>query len=323
MPPLDQDTPERAETGGAELSDEQMESLLGGESPNREIPMSSEDATPSSESAPAPEGTPGSGEQPAPAAASAQAAAPASELEFTWNGKQIKAPFTDPRVQKWAAQGYDYSQRMAEFNRRAQEFEQRQKQIAELEGRYKPIDEYVSQNPDFWEHVQATWEAKAKGQDPNNPLARELAKVKEVLTDVTQFKEQVLQERTLAQQKQEDEALAAEIDSVAKAYPTIDMKAVDAEGKSLEYRVLEHAAKNGIHSFRAAFRDLHHDAIVKLEAERAKEAAAKEIQKNKSLGILGKTPTPKKGATKAENIKTKSYDDLMREGAEEEGISYR
>jgi hypothetical protein len=245
----------------------------------------------------------------------------AQEISFTWNGKEIKAPLD--KAKQWAQQGYDYSQRMQAFKTQMTEFEQKQKLIQELESRYKPVEEFYSQNPDRWEYVNKQYEAMKSGLDPNNPLAQELQTVKSKLSQYDQFIQSAQQEKLLQKQTQEDTALDQEIQSIQGSYKDLDWKTVDAEGKNLELRVLEHASKIGTSSFRAALRDLYHDQLVQKAEERAKENVIKDRQKQTKLGLLGQSSAPTKGITDAHDIRNKTMDELIAEGAAEFGISYR
>lgn len=243
-----------------------------------------------------------------------------NEIEFTWNGKQIKAPLD--RAKQWAQQGYDYAQKMAEFNRRQEEIAQKEAWAKTAEDRYKPIDEYVQQNPQFWDFVTQQWQQQqlqAQGQgglDPSNPVVQKLLSE---INDVKQFKQTLEQERQTQQRVQEDQQLDGEIKSIREQYKDLDFDAPQADGTSLEQRVLKHAIDNGIKSFKTAFRDLLHDELLKKAEERGKEAITKDIQKRNKTGLLGVSPTPRKGVNHAEDIKTKSYDRLLEEALSEIG----
>lgn len=245
----------------------------------------------------------------------------AAELAFTWNGKQIKAPLNDPRVTQWVSQGYDYAQKMQAFRQQQSEFEQKQRLISDLESKYKPLEEYYSKNPDRWAYINEQYEALQNGLDPADPVSQKLQSILESkLKPYDQFIQQLQARELQHQQQTEDQALDTEIQSIRDNYKDLDWGSVDAEGKNLEYRVLEHANKIGTTSFRAAFRDFYHDQLVKLSEEKAKESVVKERQKQTKLGLLGQSSTPKKGVTHAEDIKNKSYDDLIAEAIEEFGL---
>lgn len=268
----------------------------------------------------APIAEPTASPEPAAASQQPQAQPTAQEIEFTWNGKQIKAPVTDPRVKQWASQGYDYAQKMADFNRKQQEIAAREQ---ELTGRYGAIDEYVRQNPQFWDHVTQEWQRQQMGGqvDPNNPLFKELQSLKSEIGQVKEFKQTLEQERLAIQRQQEDQALEQEIGSIREQYPDIDLAAPDANGASLETRVIKHALDNNIKSFRAAFRDLLHDDLLKREADKAREAVTKDLQKRQKSGLLGTSPTPTKGLSQPEDIKNHSYESLHQLALQELGIA--
>ena len=135
---------------------------------------------------------------------------------------------------------------------------------------------------------------------------------------------QMQKEQSLKQQS-EDQTLAKDIESIRKSFSNIDFDTPDENGKSLETKILEHAMGMGLDGskpghFRAAFRDYYHDQLVSLEREKGKELVSKEVQKRTKLGILGESPKPTKGLKVAENVRDKSYEDLVREAREELGI---
>lgn len=265
--------------------------------------------------------SPTEGSQPAPTQTETKTPAQtAAELAFTWNGKQIKAPLNDPRVTQWVSQGYDYAQKMQAFKQSQAEFEQKQKFLSELESKYKPVEEYYAQNPDRWQYINQQYEAMKQGLDPANPLAQKIQSFESKLSQVDQFIQQQQMERLNQQRATEDAALESEIKSIREEFKDLDWNSPDAEGKDLEYRVLKHAQEIGTKSFRAAFRDFNHEHLLKLAEERAKENVVKERQKQTKLGLLGQTQAPKKGITNAENIKNKSYDDLIAEAMDELGL---
>jgi hypothetical protein len=278
------------------------------------------------EHAAAPEaGAPDATETPAPtdpapeAAAAASTPAPAvpSEFAINRNGELIKVPAHDPRVQQWLSQGYDYAQRMAEFNRQQQELQARAKSYDE---RFATVDEFVRtpEGQQWWDHVQSQWQQR-QAQDASNPIVRELSQLKEKLNEVDQFKNSVVEAQRAQQIAQEDQALESEIKSIREQYPDLDLDAVDpGTGKTLLQQVGEYAIKNGMRSFEPAFIAFNHKALVKREADKAREAAAKEIQAKKKAGLLGSSPTPTKGVgTPSGNLKNRSYQDLAMEGLSE------
>lgn len=265
-----------------------------------EIPMTAEPAPVANKAAPQVE------EKPTP-----------TEFEFEARGKQIKTAISDPRVKQWLQQGYDYAQRIEEFNRQQEQFSTVQKEYDE---KYKPIDEYVRQNPQFWEHVVQSWNQKEQLSNHDQipePMVRELQSLKSEFSKVNQFVEQQQQKEMQAQREKEELQLTNEIESIRKLYPDLDLSLVDESGKSLEYRVLEYATQHNIPSFKTAFNDFNHDRLMKLAEERGKQAVQKEIQKKTKLGLLGTTPTPKAGLSESTDYRSKSYSALADEALSE------
>jgi hypothetical protein len=250
-----------------------------------------------------------------------QAAAPAAapqEFDFTWNGKQIKAPINDPRLKQWAAQGYDYNHKVGELKTKEQK-------LAEMEQSYKPyreVDEYAKQNKDWWEHVQKSYEQRAQqqGLDPENPLTKELTTLRQELAEIKKFKDDSINEKTTKQREQEDTALRSEIESIRKTYSDLDFDSPDETGKGLELRVLEFASQKGIQDFKTAFIAFNHDKLIQLAAEKAKESVTKEQMKNKKAGLLGKTPAPTKALSEPRDLKNQSYDQILEETKRELGL---
>lgn len=255
----------------------------------------------------------------APTTTTQQPAHNPDEYEFTWNGKQIKADRT--KILQWANQGYDYAQKMSEFNKRNAEIERLK---SDLKKHYEPFDtveKYAKENPAWWNHVTQSWENRFQnGQQPQGQPQQLPNELLQKLDSLEKFKSEFEKRVSIEQREKEDHLLTQEVESIRKQYPNIDFDTPDAEGWSLEKRVMKHAVDHGINSFRAAFRDLRHDDLVKLAQEKAKEETAKTLQTRTKQGIIGKTQTPTKGLARAENVKSKSYDSLRDEALRELGI---
>lgn len=259
----------------------------------------------------------------APEPAAAQSSWNGDEWAFETNGKKIVPEGRDHLI-KWASQGYNYSQRMGELNKTfAQKQAELEAERAKYEGydRYHKVNEYARQNPQWWEHVEKSFQNRETYQVP-----QELQGVLNPLLQRLQATEGVLQEFQSEKQRQEyerqDQALDTEINEIREKFPNIDLNSVDpASGETLELRVLKHAGQLGTTSFRAAFRDYFHDKLIELSKATALETAAKEKEQNAKKGILGKTPAPVKGLNPAQNTRGKSYDQLAQEAMAEMGIS--
>lgn len=242
---------------------------------------------------------------------SAKAPPPPESYKIKVNGREIDA--TRDQLIQWAQQGHDYGQRMAEINRLRAEQDQKMQSVSQIESKYKPIEEYIQKNPQWWDHVNKTWEQRSQILNDGSPQTQELLELKNQLQELKSFRDDFLKQKDLETKKQQDSALDSEIKSIRKNYPDINFDAVDDTGKTLEYRILEHAQANDISNFRAAFRDYQHDKLIQLAQEKAKETVNQDLQKKTKLGLLGKTKVPLKGIQRAENVKSKSWDDLAQE----------
>ena len=264
----------------------------------------------------------------APEAAKA-AMDPKAQLEFTHNGKQVKG--TLEQVLKWAQQGYDYPQKMQQFNQQTNKWNAEKGQWEQKWGQYKQIDEYAQKNPQWWNTVKQQWETRGsttvagatgtQATSQPNPYEQKIQSLETKLNEFGQIVpvvQQFFTERQQESMKREDQALDTEIKSIRDKYKDLDFDTLDETGKSLEYKVLEHAKNNGIKSFQTAFRDLCHDQIIAHSQQAAKVNMAAEVQKNSRLGILGKSPTPQTKSFQAPtNIRKQSYENITQDALAE------
>lgn len=235
------------------------------------------------------------------------------EWELKVNGQAIKAP--RDKVIQWAQMGYDAPKRIGELNQKLQGYQTKESEWKTLEEKYQPyreIDDYMSKNPDFWKHVTESWQTKAKGADAAQPAHPELAAIKNEFGEIKNFLNELKTEKQAQAVVKEDESLDQEVRSIREQYTNIDFDQKDAEGKSLEYRILEHATKSGIGSFKTAFADFYLPNLLKQAEERGKETQVKDVQRRNKLGLLGVSSTPKT-APPQKSIREKTYNDIERE----------
>jgi hypothetical protein len=280
-----------------EISDQQVDSMLAEMegSGTTEIPMG--DEAPAESAAPA-----------AQAPAQTQAPAPTQTYKLKINGQDIEA--TPEQLYQWAQRGYDAPNKIGEVNKKLQEYESKYKP-------YQEIDAFARENPEWWQNVQELYaqrEALRAKADPSNPLTQELLQVKDQLSQLHQFKDSVLEQQTRAKHAQEDQALDQSIKSIREKHPNLDWNAADQNGYNLEKQILKFGSERGLPDFDSAFKLYCHDKLLSLEAERAKEAMTKDIQKKTKLGLLKENSAPK---TNRENVKAKSYNNLEADILEE------
>ena len=251
--------------------------------------------------------------------AAAPTAAEIQEMEFTWNGKPIKAPVD--RFKQWASQGYDYAQKMQDFKTQQAAFEKSQKEFEPLKSRYSEIDAYAKENPQWLEHVNSQYMAAIGQAQANGAPNSDIQALKNELQELKSFRDEITTERTTAKQNDEDQKLQGEIQSIQAKYPDLDWKTPNGEGKTMETQVIEFAIQNGLKNFDHAFKLFNHDNLITLHSAKAKEDQVRAKQAQTKAGLLGSTPAPTKSFERAVNIKSKSYNDLTREALAELGLT--
>ncbi len=235
------------------------------------------------------------------------------EFTFKAGGKEVKAN-RDQLIQ-WASRGYEAPNKIGELSEKLKGYTEKEKYWSELEQKFKPVDDYVRANPQFWDHVQKTYQQTMAEQQQhlqNNPLLPVIESLKQEMTELKQYKQD------LDYQKQ-DEIYMQELGTIKKEFNKFDFDTPDIDGKTLEYKVLEHAKQNGIKSFKTAFLDLNHSKIISMKEDEIKERLALDKQSKSKLGILGISQAPT--TRKSDNIKGKSYDDITKDVLAELGLT--
>lgn len=253
-----------------------------------------------------------------PEEATQEAAAPVPqevpELEFDYKGKIIKSKFDDPRVKQWASQGYDYAQRVSELKKQQEEFDSKYKSDYEKLKPAQELNDWATQNPEKWKSLYESW---SKSIQEGTPQAQLPPEILQKLEKYDQVIKKIEEKEHTEKIQLEDSEVDAEVKSVQKQYPNLDFTAPVHDGQSLEYKILEYGTKRGIKSFADAFYAYNHKNLFKIAEEKGKEAVDKDIQKKSKLGLLGKTPAPTKGLRVAENVQSKTYEDLLKEAQDE------
>lgn len=257
-------------------------------------------------------------------AADAPAPAEAARFKYTANGREVEEDINT--ILKRASQGYNYAQHMESIKKNETTLAEKEKQIEALRNQWEPYDKYAKENPDWANHVRQSWETRlssaVNGQDGQQPSATSYnlpPEVQQKLAELEQFKNEFSAHKQSLKAADEDAALNAEIEAVGKEYPEFDLKYSDPNvGKTLEAQIIEHANIKGIHSFRAAFRDMMFDQIMTKRVTASKEATAKELQDRMKKGIIKTSDTPfSKPSPLANKGGAKSYYDLVNEAGKE------
>jgi hypothetical protein len=252
------------------------------------------------------------------------AAVETTKYKYTANGREVEEDINT--ILKRASQGYNYAQHMESIKKNETTLAEKEKQIEALRNQWEPYDKYAKENPEWANHVRQSWETRLsgavngqEGQPPSSTTYNLPPEVQQKLAELENFQKEYSAHKQSVKAAEEDAALNAEIDSVAKEYPEFDLKYSDPSvGKTLEAQIIEHANIKGIHSFRAAFRDMMFDQIMSKRVTASKEAAAKELQDRAKKGIVKTSDTPfTKQNPMANKSGSKSYYDLVNEAGKE------
>jgi hypothetical protein len=238
--------------------------------------------------------------------------------EINYRGKKESYPVQ--KLIEFAQQGRDYAEKMGSFKRDRSTFEeQRTKWQSQYDQQKQALEEYsawkkqAESNPGWLEHVRQTYQQSLQEQShrsPNDPFVQKLAStVEELSGTVSEFKQKEMQ----TQQAKEDQELGLEINDYKSKYPDLAWGDVDENGFDLEQRILDHAMKNKIQTFRAAANDYLFDEHLKRAKLGGKEEVGKSIQKATKLGLGPPTKTPTLKPKRVENVGSKSWEDVHRE----------
>lgn len=241
--------------------------------------------------------------------------------EYQARGQTVKED--RDTILKRASMGYDYAQNMETFKKDKDTFNQsmtdRESRLAESESKWKQYDEYARSNPEWETHVRTSWEQKQQ-QNPQGPSSTVLdPAVQQRLDKMDSFMDNYTR-------SEEDAQLHRAVDAVKSKHPDIDFVTTDpANGKSLEFKVIEHANQNGINNFEAAFYHFYHDQLIISAQEKAKKGLAENIQTSNREGFIAEstTPaTPMNGGYQPQDkpMRERTWDEQFALAAQDQGI---
>ena len=222
--------------------------------------------------------------------------APEETKERMFEYEALGATRNEPEslVLKRASQGYDYAQKMEALKQQTAELEQRQADADARYQKYAHLDDYARENPEWHEHWTNAYDQRGvsdqmtEGQQPQVDLSPIKSEIDSLRNDFAGVKDFVNKQ----QQSQEDGKYWDEVKAVQSEFPDVDLNQSDETGKTLEFKILEHAKSNDIPSFRVAFRDFYHDNLKTRMLEQAKQDLIKADKENRKKGIVGVSNTP-------------------------------
>ena len=252
-----------------------------------------------------------SSQPPEPAHAAAEAE---PMFEYEALGATRKEPIS--LILKRAQMGYDYAQKQDGLKEREASVESR---LAEANARfekYAHLDDYAAQNPEWYDHWSNAYDQRAAGDTGQEQPAVDFSPVMNEINALRNEFGGVKEFVTQQQQSVEDGKYWDEVKGVQKEFPDIDLKQADESGKTLEYKILQHAKDNGIGSFRVAFRDFYFDNLKSRMAEQAKQDLITKDKAMRKQGIVGVSTTPML-SSKMPDLRNMNESDLLQAAIDE------
>ncbi len=212
-------------------------------------------------------------------------------FEYQALGQTRKEPLS--LILKRASQGYDYATKQDELKQQNASAESRLAEANTLHEKYAQIDEYARENPEWYDHWSQAYENRQtdpnqQGQQPQVDFSPVMEKITALENDFKGVQEHVTQQK----QSTEDSKYWDEMKAINKEFPDVDFSQSDESGKTLEYKILQHAQELGIGSFRVAFRDFYHDNLKTRMNEQAKQDIIAKDKENRKKGIVSTSNTP-------------------------------
>ena len=237
-------------------------------------------------------------------------------LKYTANGKEISEPIET--VLKRASQGYNYAQRMAEIKAQEAQWQKQLEESKSLADKYREIDEYARQNPDWFNHWNNAYQNRSQGFsnspeqtgfDPNQITGLIEQKLQPHLGTLQEMQERLNREKV----EQENKLLDSQVQKTKQKYADVDFSASDPEsGKTLEFKVYELMAQKGYDDFETAYKVLDHDNIVARQIEKAKADLVKAEQQKRKQGIVAEKSAKKPDAVNYKQVpENKLIDDAL------------
>lgn len=212
-----------------------------------------------------------------------------NEFAFEIDGKTYK--FNQEDLQKTVAEGLKATNKYQELIQQQQQFMQEKAEFEKRLGQYdhlRQLDNWAKENPELYNRLALEHEAMKSGAEFGQvpPYVAKLA------TDVNNLMDKIAEIDQLKEEqkiKNSNEQLEKEIATYKQNFADFDWNSKDQSGLRLEQKIINHAISNNIGTFRAAANDYLMSDIVKRQPLKAKEEAAKIIQKNNKLGIQPKS----------------------------------
>lgn len=245
-------------------------------------------------------------------------AADSTGHNITYKGEELSVD--SDRYKNLAQQGYDYNKKMHDFKVEQKMWEaDRQKKDEQYE-ELKQINDYAVANPAFAQMLKEKWALQQSGQgqalEPQDQMAVISSQFAQIQAEQAETKER----ETIRSNAEKEARQEAAIDAFKQENSEYDWASKNDMGQTLEDRIGDAMLEKHVKDFEIMADHFLKKEMALRKAVEGGENAAKKIQKANKMGLGKLTAESQMKAKQAENISSKSYDDLMREFMTEEGI---
>lgn len=235
-------------------------------------------------------------------------------------GKEIE--LDADKARNYAQKGYDYETKMRDFRVQRKLYEQEIEQQKQMYGELAEINEFAKQNPAFEQLIQREWAKVQSGQElqvaPEDKVTLLESRLNQVLEKLDSQEKQL----SLRQEAEMEANQETQIDSYKEKYGDFDWQTKDENGATLEDRIMQNMIDKGVKDFEIMADHVLKNELLARQQMEAKRKIGKQLQHSSKHGLGQITKTSQQKATKAKDIGSKSYDDLVAEGLSELGIDY-
>lgn len=242
------------------------------------------------------------------------------KLVLNYKGKEIE--LDSEKAKAYAQKGYDYETKMRDFKVQKKLYEQEIEKQKSQYGELAEINEFAKQNPAFEQLIQREWAKIQSGQElqvaPEDKVTILESRLNQVLEKLNSQEQQL----TARQQAEMEAAQETSIEKYKETYKDFDWDTKDENGATLEDRIMQNMIDKGVKDFEIMADHVLKNELLARQQMEAKKKIGKQLQHNAKHGLGKVTSTSQQKTTKAQNIGSKSYDDLVAEGLAELGIEY-
>ncbi len=200
---------------------------------------------------------------------------------------KFKTEFAD--AQKWKAFHDKYGELQTWSESKPEEFQaiwdmyqNRNKHLLEHQAGLNPSSEQPGQQaPDVSKHLK--------------PFVDKIAELENKISGFDSFKKGFDDKQVEEQQKADVDFVKGEIETFKKDFPEINLEEADPDGVSLWAKIINYGVQNGYPDFESAALKFLKPRLLDTVSFRARNDAAKGIQKDKQQGIVKRSSTPASG----------------------------